>query len=248
MKKTPGVDLTTGSLGQGLSGGVGMALGLKQDSIPAKVYVVLGDGELNEGQIWEDAMSAAKFKLDNLIAFVDFNDLQIDGYSHDVMPIEPIVDKWDAFNWEVLEINGHAMQEIIKSIEKAHKVGHKPTVIIAHTIKGKGVSFMENECDWHGIAPNHDQYIQAMQELGVKAGDPILRKLNIYQEEFDKIAQTRRESLATLEILKSSGIKPMATRDAFGEVLAELGAEIPNFVVLEADISKSTRTRIFAEK
>ena len=165
MGKTPGVDISTGSLGQGLSLGVGMALGLKIDRSSARVYVVLGDGELNEGEIWEAAMAAAKFQLDNLTAFVDYNNLQLDGWCSDVMPIEPLRDKWRAFNWETFEIDGHSMRQIVDTIEAAQQVTGRPSVIIAHTVKGKGVSFMENQCDWHGRAPNDAEFEQAMAEL-----------------------------------------------------------------------------------
>jgi transketolase len=165
MLKTPGVDITTGSLGQGLSAGVGMALGLKHDGRDARVYVIIGDGELNEGQIWEAAMAAAKFNLDNLMTFVDYNNLQLDGWCHDIMPIEPVVDKWRAFNWEVFEIDGHDMRQIADTIERAQQVSGKPSVIIAHTVKGKGVSYMEDECGWHGKAPNDQEFEQAMIEL-----------------------------------------------------------------------------------
>ena len=165
MNKTPGVDMTTGSLGQGLSAGVGMALGLKLDRNPAYVYVVLGDGELNEGQIWEAAMAAAKYGLDHLIAIIDYNNLQLDVACDDVMPLEPLTDKWRAFNWEVFDIDGHNMEQIVSAIEQAQTVRARPSVIIAHTIKGKGVSFMENVCDWHGRAPDDQQLRQALSEL-----------------------------------------------------------------------------------
>jgi len=166
MLKTPGLDITTGSLGQGLSAAVGMALGLKLDALEARVYVILGDGEINEGQIWEAAMAASKFHLDNLITFLDYNNLQLDGTCDTVMPIEPLVEKWRAFNWEVFEINGHDMSQIVNTIEVAQEVLGKPTMIIAHTIKGKGISFMENQCDWHGKAPNKEEFEMAMNELG----------------------------------------------------------------------------------
>ena len=168
MGKTPGVDITTGSLGQGLSAGLGMALGLKLDNSDSQVYVILGDGELNEGQVWEAALVAAKYELDNLIAFVDYNDLQLDGWCHDVMPIEPVADKWRAFNWDVFEIDGHDMRQIVDTIDLAvQKKNGRPTVIVARTVKGKGVSFMENECGWHGRAPNDQEFAQSMAELGV---------------------------------------------------------------------------------
>lgn len=165
MKKTPGVDMTSGSLGQGLSAAVGMALGLKLDSKDSSVYVLLSDGELDEGQIWEAAMAAAKYELDNLVAIVDHNRLQLDGWCNEVMPTGPLVGKWQAFGWESFEANGHDIRNIVETIEKARQVQGRPSVIIAHTVKGKGVSFMENECDWHGKAPNKEQFEQAMSEL-----------------------------------------------------------------------------------
>lgn len=167
MGKPPGIDITTGSLGQGLSLGVGMALGLKLDGLDSRVYVLISDGELNEGQIWEAAMAAAKYILDNLIVILDYNNLQLDGWCNDVMPIEPIADKWSAFNWEVLEMDGHDMTEIIKTIKTAQSIEGKPSIIIAHTTKGKGVSYMENKCEWHGKPPNDEQYEQAMRELSM---------------------------------------------------------------------------------
>lgn len=163
--KTPGVDMTTGSLGQGLSAGVGMALGLRLQGKPARVYVMLGDGELNEGQVWEAALVAAKYKLDNLLAFVDYNNLQLDGTCDEVMPIEPLVDKWQAFNWAVLETDGNHMRQVVETIQRALAIKGQPTVIIARTVKGKGVSYMENDCDWHGRPPDDEQFAQAMAEL-----------------------------------------------------------------------------------
>ncbi len=165
MRKTPGVDVTTGSLGQGLSAGVGMALGLRLDGIDARVYVMLGDGELDEGQVWEAAMAAAKFHLDNLIAIVDYNNLQLDGTCDQVMPIEPLADKWRAFGWRVLEMDGNDMSQVVCTIEEAQQTQGLPTVIVAHTVKGKGVPFMENECDWHGRAPNDVEFQRAMAGL-----------------------------------------------------------------------------------
>ncbi len=168
MRKTRGVDMTTGSLGQGLSVGVGMALGGKLDKKDYRVYVVLGDGEIDEGQIWEAAMFASKYKLDNLLAIVDYNKLQLDGSTEKVMPLEPLVDKWRAFKWHVVEINGHDITQILAAIREAHLTRNKPTVIIAHTIKGKGVSFMENNPDWHGKAPSKREFEQAIQEISEK--------------------------------------------------------------------------------
>lgn len=160
--KTPGVDMTTGSLGQGLSLGVGMALEGKLQKKDFHVFIVLGDGEINEGMIWEAAASAHKYHLDNLIAIIDRNHLQMDGYTEEVMPMEPIDQKFRAFNWEVLNIDGHDMKEILLTLEKAKAIKDKPTCIIAHTVKGKCVDFMENIREWHGLAPSEEQYYKAI--------------------------------------------------------------------------------------
>ena len=165
MKKTPGVDMSTGSLGQGLSVANGIALSGKLDKKDYRVYTIIGDGELQEGQIWEAAMSTAHYKLDNLTAFVDLNGLQIDGSNEEVMNVSPVDKKFEAFGWNVLVINGHNLEEIKEAIGKAKEVKGKPTAIIAKTVKGKGVSFMENQASWHGTAPNEEQKIQALNEL-----------------------------------------------------------------------------------
>ena len=166
MKKIPGVDASTGSLGQGLSIANGMALASKQDSEGVRVYCICGDGEIEEGQIWEAAMTSSHYKLDNLCLIVDNNNLQIDGAVSDVMNIYPIDEKFKSFGFEVINVDGHNIPELISAFEQAKKVKGKPTVIIANTIKGKGVSFMENEAGWHGKAPNEEEYKQAMKELG----------------------------------------------------------------------------------
>ncbi|MFU7515363.1 transketolase [Clostridium sp. HCS.1] len=165
MKKTLGVDMSTGSLGQGLSAANGMALAGKLDKKDYRVYTVIGDGELQEGQIWEAAMSAAHYKLDNLVAFVDYNGLQIDGSNEEVMNVSPVDKKFEAFGWNVLVIDGHNFQEIKNALDKAKKVKGMPTAIIAKTVKGKGVSFMENQAAWHGTAPNEEQRVQALSDL-----------------------------------------------------------------------------------
>jgi transketolase len=162
---TPGVEMSAGSLGQGLSYGIGMALAGRLDKRDYQVYVLLGDGECEEGQVWEAAMFAPHHKVDRLTAIVDHNDLQLDGRVCDIMGIEPLADKWRAFNWHVLEINGHDIKEILQAFKKAGDVKGKPTVIIAHTIKGKGVSFMEGNVDFHGKAPNPQETEQALKEL-----------------------------------------------------------------------------------
>ena len=166
MKNITGVDASTGSLGQGLSIANGMALASKMDSEGVRVYCICGDGEIEEGQIWEAAMTSSHYKLDNLCLIVDNNNLQIDGAVSDVMNIYPIDEKFKSFGFEVINVDGHNIPELISAFEQAKKVKGKPTVIIANTIKGKGVSFMENEAGWHGKAPNEEEYKQAMKELG----------------------------------------------------------------------------------
>ena len=166
MKNIPGVDASTGSLGQGLSIANGMALGSKQDSEGVRVYCICGDGEIQEGHIWEAAMTASHYKLDNLCLIIDNNNLQIDGKVNEVMSVYPIDEKFKSFGFETINVDGHNIQELISAFEQAKKVKGKPTAIIANTIKGKGVSFMENEASWHGKAPNEEQYKQAMKELG----------------------------------------------------------------------------------
>ena len=166
MKRVPGVDASTGSLGQGLSIANGMALASKLDSEGVRVYCICGDGEIQEGQIWEAAMTAAHYKLDNLCVIIDNNNLQIDGKVNEVMSIYPIDEKFKSFGFEVINVDGHNIPELIRAFEQAKKVKGKPTAIIANTIKGKGVSFMENEAGWHGKAPNEEQYKLAMKELG----------------------------------------------------------------------------------
>ena len=165
MKGVPGVDMSTGSLGQGISAANGMALSAKLDNKEYKVYAILGDGEIEEGQVWEAAMFAAHYKLDNLVAFLDFNGLQIDGDICEVMNPTPIDKKFEAFNWNVITIDGHDYDQIRNAIEEAHTVKGKPTIIIAKCVKGKGVSFMENQAAWHGAAPNKEQFEQAISEL-----------------------------------------------------------------------------------
>ncbi|MBU1355886.1 MAG: transketolase [Candidatus Edwardsbacteria bacterium] len=163
--KTPGIEMSSGSLGQGLSIAAGTALGLKMDGNKARVFCLMGDGELQEGQIWEAAMAAGHFKLNNLIGIVDYNNLQIDGPVEKVMGLAPLADKWRAFRWNVIEVNGHDIARIKKAFIKAGQSKIKPTVIIARTVKGKGVSFMENQAGWHGRAPNREEYAKAMKEL-----------------------------------------------------------------------------------
>lgn len=165
MVHVPGVDMSTGSLGQGLSAAVGMAIAGKMDSAAYRVYALMGDGEIEEGQIWEAAMSAAKYKLDNLCAIVDVNGLQIDGRTADVMPSEPLDAKFAAFNWHVIKVDGHDFDALRAAFAQARQNAGAPTAILAKTVKSKGVSFMENDPGWHGKAPNAEQYERAMAEL-----------------------------------------------------------------------------------
>ena len=165
MKKVPGVDMSTGSLGTGISAAVGMALACQMDKKDNYVYAVLGDGEIQEGQVWEAAMAAAHYNLDNLIAFVDNNGLQIDGNIDDVMSPNPIDAKFAAFGWHVQVINGHDFGQIAGAIANAKAVKDQPSMIVAKTVKGKGVSYMENQAGWHGSAPNAEQIAQAMEDL-----------------------------------------------------------------------------------
>lgn len=166
MNDVPGVDMSTGSLGQGISAAVGMAMAGKLDNKEYRVYALLGDGELQEGQVWEASMAAAHYKLDNLTAFLDYNGLQIDGNIAEVMNPGPVADKFRAFGWNVIEIDGHDFNAILDAIETAKNTKNQPTMVVCKTIKGKGVSFMENEASWHGTAPNKEQCEKALAEIG----------------------------------------------------------------------------------
>jgi len=165
MNKVPGVEFSTGSLGQGFSVSVGMALANKVDNSDAKTYVLLGDGELNEGLVWEAAMAASHYNLSNLTAIVDYNGLQIDGANEDVMDIRPLDAKWESFGWKVLIVDGHNHEALLNAYNQAETI-EGPVVILATTVKGKGVSFMENNAGWHGKAPNDSELEQAKKELG----------------------------------------------------------------------------------
>jgi transketolase len=169
MNKTPGVDMTSGSLGNGLSTGLGIALALKIRQIQSNVFVILGDGESQEGEVWEAAMSAPRLGVDNLIAIVDYNHLQSGGSTDQILSLEPLRDKWEAFGWKVFEMDGHNMDNIVSKLEMAVRFKGRPTVVIAHTTKGKGVSFMENNVSWHGGIPTQVEYEQALVEL-----DPLV--------------------------------------------------------------------------
>ena len=171
MRKVPGVDMSTGSLGQGICCANGMAIAGKLDNKSYRVYTILGDGELEEGQVWEAAMFAAHHKLDNLTAFIDLNLLQIDGDVRDVMNPTPVDEKFLAFNWNVLTVDAHDLEALRDAIDQAKACKGKPTVVICKSIKGKGVSFMENEAAWHGMAPNQEQYEKAIAEIDAKINE-----------------------------------------------------------------------------
>jgi transketolase len=163
--RTPGIEACTGSLGQGLSIAQGMAMASKLAGDKFRVYCVIGDGEMEEGQVWEAALSAAKYKLDNLVCVLDYNKGQIDGYVKDVMPLEPVADKWRAFNWHVITIDGHDFNQILDAFDEAARTKGQPTFILANTVKGKSVSFMENRIEWHGAAPSKEQAAKAIAEI-----------------------------------------------------------------------------------
>lgn len=166
MYKVPGLDSSSGSLGQGLSIANGLALAAKMRKKDYRVYCLLGDGELQEGQVWEAAMTAPQHKLDNVCAIVDYNRIQLDGPISEIKELHPLPDKWRSFNWNVIEIDGHNIEQVLEAYEKASNTKGKPSVIIANTVKGKGVSFMENKAEWHGKAPNVNEYESAVAEIG----------------------------------------------------------------------------------
>lgn len=171
MKGTPGIDMSSGSLGQGVSAACGMAAAGKLDGKSYRVYTVLGDGECEEGQVWESAMFASHYKLDNLCYIIDYNGLQIDGNVEDVAGLNKLKEKFEAFGFDTVEINGHDFNELEAAFNQARSCKDKPFAIIAKTVKGKGVSFMENQAGWHGVAPNDEQYKQAMAELDAQMSE-----------------------------------------------------------------------------
>ena len=163
--KTPGVEMSSGFLGHGLSVAVGMALAQRLRGPRHHIYVMMSDGDMQSGVAWEGALTAAKFKTSEVTVLMDYNDVQLDGAAHDIMPLEPLVDKWRAFGFAVIEINGHNLRQVLEALDTALEIHSQPTVIVAHTTKGKGVSFMENSAKWHGAVPNEQEYAQARAEL-----------------------------------------------------------------------------------
>jgi transketolase len=251
--KLPGVEISSGSLGQGLSVSVGLALAARLDRNDCRVYCIMGDGEQQEGQIWEAAMEAGHFKLDNLCGIIDKNRLQIDGWVDDVMKVDPLVEKYKSFNWNVIEVDGHKMEDILGAFEQAKMVKGKPTLVLAHTVKGKGVSFMENVAGWHGKAPSTEQMWDGLKELGLDKKMPVQRLLK-------KAADHQAKATRTLEAKQprfsrnyfwncsdTMRVDMDPTRMGFGRCLAEKGGD-ERVVCLGADISGSITISHFYEK
>ena len=252
--KLAGVEVSTGSLGQGLSVAVGIALAGKLDGRNYKAFCIMGDGEQQEGQVWEAAMEAGHYKLDNLIGIIDCNRLQIDGWVSDVMNVEPLAAKYASFGWDVLRVDGHDMSQIVDALQRAKAGVGKPVVILADTVKGKGVSFMENIAGWHGKTPNHDEMIKGLDELGVRQQIPVaelLEKAKRYQAEVDeklegKMPQFSRNYWWNTTPDMKAEMKP--TRMGFGQSLAANGDD-ERVVCLGLDISGSiTISEFYAGK
>ena len=250
--KLPGVEASTGSLGQGLSISVGLALAAKLDKKNHHVYALTGDGEHQEGQIWEAVMEAGHFKLDNLTCIVDMNRLQIDGWVSDVMEVEPLDQKYKANGWNVIDIDGHNMAQIVQALETARNFKGKPTLIIARTVKGKGVSFMENVAGWHGKAPNKDQMLQGLEELGMKDKIPypqLFERANKYQAWADVELNKKQPKFSKdywwnhQDVMK---VKMDPTRMGFGRALKKLGGD-ERVVCFGMDISGSIAISQFYE-
>ena len=250
--KLPGVEVSSGSLGQGLGVAVGNALAGKLAGRPYRVYCIMGDGEQQEGSIWESAMAAGHYKLDNLCALIDKNDLQIDGWVREVMNVDPLTDKYAAFGWNVLEINGHDMGEILAAFERAAATVGRPAVVIAHTVKGKGVSFMENQAGWHGVAPNRQQFEKAMIDLATPAV-PDERQEALLARARAGAQRAAEKAQAVLPQFRRNywwnagptmQVEMNPTRMGFGRGLETAGAD-PRVVTIHADISGSIRITDF---
>src|ERR1035438_8868585 len=242
--RLPGVEVSSGSLGQGLSVSVGMALAARIDGKQHKIFCLMGDGEQQEGQVWEAAMEAGNYHLDNVIAIIDCNRLQIDGWVKDVMNVEPLAQKYASFGWEVLHTDGHDMEQLVATLARARTTVGRPTVILADTIKGKGVSFMENQPGWHGKAPNFEELAAALKDLGLSERipvDPLLAKASIYQAEVDRKLASKMPKFSR-DYWWNAGntmkVKMEPTRKGFGKSLAENGDD-ERVVCLGLDISGS---------
>jgi len=242
--KLPGVEVSTGSLGQGLSIAVGMALAARLNKKDHKIFCIMGDGEQQEGQVWEAAMEAGHYALDNLIAIIDCNRLQIDGLVKDVMGVEPLAAKYKAFGWDVLRIDGHAMNEVVHSLQQAREVKGRPVLILADTVKGKGVSFMEDQAGWHGKAPNSEELKKGLAELRLTEKIPLqqlLEKANRYQVEVDQKLAAKMPKFSRdywWNVGDSMKVKMEPTRKGFGQSLAKNGDD-DRVVCLGLDISGS---------
>jgi transketolase len=253
--KLPGVEVSTGSLGQGLSVAVGVALAGKLNGKSYKTFCIMGDGEQQEGQIWEAAMEAGHYKLDNLIGIVDKNRLQIDGWVSEVMNIDPLEEKYRSFGWEVMHIDGHDMKQVVEALEEAKTPAvHKPTLVVANTIKGKGVSFMQDVAGWHGKAPNYEEMIKGLAELGVTERIPVqrlLEKAKQYQAEVDRKLDAKMPKFSRdywWNATDKMKVQMKPTRMGFGESLAENGDD-ERVVCLGLDISGSiTISEFYAGK
>ncbi|MBM3315983.1 transketolase, partial [candidate division WOR-3 bacterium] len=250
--KLPGVEVSSGSLGQGLSVAVGIAKACQIDRRDCRVYSINGDGEQQEGQIWEAVMEAGAWKLDNLCCVLDRNRLQIDGWVKDVMNVEPIGDKYRAFGWNVIEIDGHNMQQVLHAFDKAAKFKGQPTVVLANTVKGKGVSFMENVAGWHGKAPNKEQLVQALKELKLDFRldyEKLLKAADDYQAEaaaklMARVPKFGRDYFWNRQPDMKVEMKP--TRTGFGEALETAGSD-KRTIAIGADISGSIAISRFYE-
>lgn len=253
--KLSGIEVSTGSLGQGLGVGVGQALALRLDDCDARVYCVMGDGEQQEGSVWEAAMSASQFKLDNLCAIIDKNRLQIDGWVEDVMNIDPLGEKYRAFGWRVIEIDGHDMGQILDAFDEARRTKGKPSVIIADTVKGKGVSFMEDQVSWHGIATKDREQLQkAVDDINApgvtkEKVDELLARAKTYAESMSREIESRQPDFAPNYWWNDSDdmkVDMDPTRMGFGRALNSIGDD-ERIVTLHADISKSICITDFEE-
>jgi transketolase len=253
--KLPGVEVSSGSLGQGLGIAVGNALAGKLLDRPYRVYCLMGDGEQQEGNIWESAMAAGHYHLDNLCGVVDKNELQIDGWVREVMNIDPLAEKYAAFNWNVLEIDGHDMKQIVDAFDRARATTGRPTVIIAHTVKGKGVKLMENQAGWHGVAPNRDQFDKAIMDLETPAVPRQRREALLAKaaESSERVARRAKDSLPKFRrdhwwnAEPAMNVEMDPTRMGFGRGLEAAGAD-PRVVTIHADISGSIRITDFEAK
>jgi transketolase len=242
--KLPGVEASTGSLGQGLSIAVGLALAARLDGKKHQIFCIMGDGEQQEGQVWEAAMEAGHYHLDNVIAIIDCNRLQIDGLVKDVMEVEPLCAKYSSFGWDVMRIDGHDMTQIVDALEQAKAVTRRPVVILANTVKGKGVSFMEDQAGWHGKAPNYEELTRALEELALIDRIPVqhlLDKARHYQAEVERKLDAKMPKFARnywWNAEETMKVKMEPTRKGFGQSLAENGDD-ERVVCLGLDISGS---------